>query len=301
MPGAIIASVDTPGYRYSNLTVALSSASPLRDYLEATFPDRREMQYSYRAACPEIQAEGSGADAGTTGTTFDILLKMPFDPLGVPGTALSGAVRLEAVLETAVLEHVNQARDVYAAEPTPQLRRQLAWVYALCTEAYRSPYFSETFAGALTTAGCSADRLLDLAPQAALGDLAMLEELAATHLVPHMAPPVEVSPTFKASQLCRADADFITAGTLLEVKATLGTSYKGRRRLSLTKDIINQMLAYALFDTDDEYGISALALYSARYGYFASWPLGDLLTQMAGRDLDVAVERRRVWTLLGGD
>jgi hypothetical protein len=288
-------------YRYSNLTIALTAASPLRDYIEATFSLRRDMQYGDRARCPEIQAEGSGAAAGTIGTTFDILLKLPYDPLGVPGTALSGAVRLGAVLDAEVLEHVNAVRDIYVADPQPELRRRVAWVYALCTEAFRSPYFSEVFATALTTPGCTAERLLALAPAAALADLAQLEELATTHLEPHLVAPVEVGPTFKASQLCRADADFISAGTLLEVKATLGAAYRGKRRLSLTKDVINQLLAYMLFDTDDEYGIDTIALYSARYGYYVAWPLAELLAQLAGRDVDLAEERLRVWELLGGD
>lgn len=295
--------MDAPdnGYRYSNLTTALTTASPLRAYIESTFSQRREMQYAYRVRCPEIQAEGSGADAGTTGTALDILLRLAYDPLGVPGTALNGAVRLGAVLRAQILEHVNAARDMYAADPQPELRRRLAWIYALCTEAFRSPYYSDAFATAVSAPSCTAERLLALAPDGALADLGQLEDLAAVALAPHLIPPVVVGPTFKASQLCRADADFICARTLLEVKATLGAAYRGKRRLSLTKDIVNQLLAYMLFDTDDEYGIDTIALYSARYGYYTEWPLPELLGHLVGREVDLTEERRKVWQLLGGD
>lgn len=50
----------------------------------------------------------------------------------------------------------------------------------------------------------------------------------------------------------------------------------------------------------DEYGISHIAAYSARYGRHTRWAVEDLLATLAGRPINLAEERANVWHLLGG-
>lgn len=64
--------------------------------------------------------------------------------------------------------------------------------------------------------------------------------------------------------------------------------------------VLYQVLAYALFDRSDTYTISRLGIYSARYGNFVVWPLIEAMETLADSPVDLAEERARVWTMLGG-
>lgn len=51
---------------------------------------------------------------------------------------------------------------------------------------------------------------------------------------------------------------------------------------------LRQIVAYALLDWTDSYGIGAVGILAARQGALVTWPLGDLFTAMAGEPVDVA-------------
>lgn len=43
-----------------------------------------------------------------------------------------------------------------------------------------------------------------------------------------------------------------------------------------------------------------IGIYSARYGALVTWPLRSALQNLANGSVDIATERARVWSLLGG-
>ena len=58
------------------------------------------------------------------------------------------------------------------------------------------------------------------------------------------------------------------------------------------------MLGYVLMDHVDEFAITDVALFSARYAYLAQWNLDALLPQLAGRPVTAAALRGEFRALL---
>ncbi|GAC1519918.1 MAG: hypothetical protein NVS3B1_02070 [Marmoricola sp.] len=291
-------------FRYTNLSNAIRAKSPLRAYLDEHFGERWVTQKRYRAQGGPLVVPGTTANPQTMGTAFDTLLKMRFDPLGVPVPALQGSFIIGNAVGAPFVDLVQEARDQVADRP--DLRCRLAWLYALCTEAGRAGVWSPLLDEVLARHHCTVDDLLGLATPDAISELDQLDRLAEVELIPHLGAPVEVGPAFKASRLCSADADLIADRKLVEVKTTIGRAAKDGRKAILDPEMLNQMVAYALFDTDDRYHLNAIALYSARFGYYVEWPLQDLLDELssdpdAAQLIDIAEEREAVWSLLGGE
>ena len=144
--------------------------------------------------------------------------------------------------------------------------------------------------------------LIRLASDDAVHELMQLCDVASERFLPWLRGPVVLGPSFRASGLLPADADLIAGGSLLELKVMVGTKSQatGLRREFLKKEYFYQVLAYALFDTMDEYSITELGIYSARYGNLHTWPLSEVLYRSAGRPVDLASERLAIWKLLGG-
>jgi hypothetical protein len=85
-----------------------------------------------------------------------------------------------------------------------------------------------------------------------------------------LAAPFHLGPEFDASRrdggpdkrLIAAEADLICNGLLLDIKTKLGTknTKSGIRSDALAIDDIYQLLAYALMDHSDSYGINSLGI-----------------------------------------
>ena len=101
-----------------------------------------------------------------------------------------------------------------------------------------------------------------------------------------------LGPTFTGSALIKADADLIAAGLLLDLKTD--------SKFSLSVTVLFQIIGYALLDFDDAYGIAEVGIFSARYVHLATWRLGDLLDELAGRTVSLAAVRREFRELLSG-
>lgn len=297
----------TSAYPYTSLTAAVADkASPLREYLGARFPNRAPLQAAYRGSAGAIRVPGGEANAGTLGAAFDFLVRAVLDPTSVPSVARVAFWRDPGHM-AAIDEVIGVARsfsDCRATEaPEPLLRA--VWALALCTEVFRagmmpgSPIQEALRRGEFTT-----DGLLHLASPNALEQLQQLHQVALVELYPKLPDselPYSMGPTFDASGLCAADADFIVDGRLVEVKVRLGAlNAKGERSDALSLEDIYQMLAYVLFDRSDEYGIKWVNMYSARYGLLTTWSLQQFMHILSGQDLDIATERATVWELLGG-
>jgi hypothetical protein len=131
------------------------------------------------------------------------------------------------------------------------------------------------------------DILLDtLVHPACVEDIAALARVARASLAQLATPGglVVAGPTFAGSgDVGGADADLLVGSALIELKT--------RGKLELQQRHLHQLVAYALLDYDDVYGIDTLAWYSARHGAFVQLTLSDVLTALAGGPVEIATLR----------
>jgi hypothetical protein len=142
--------------------------------------------------------------------------------------------------------------------------------------------------------GKSAQALLAAVPDAGLEQLAALRVVMESALLPAIASrrgSWAAGPTFAGSQIMHGDADLIAGGLLIELKTT-------SQKPSLAATTMWQILGYALMDYIDEYAVTDVALFSARYGYLAQWNLDALLPQLAGKPVTTAALRAEFRALL---
>lgn len=179
----------------------------------------------------------------------------------------------------------------------PELLARACWLFALCTEVYRS-------AGRALVSGPLArykgevrtprrfelpEGLLALMAPAALEELLRLREVIESCLLPALATrsgPWRLGPTFVGSKLVgAADGDLVAAGLLVDLKTTQG---------ALKRDELQQLVSYALLDFDDEYLLDEVGIFTARYGYLARWRLSELVAELSDGELDVATAREQL-------
>ncbi len=140
----------------------------------------------------------------------------------------------------------------------------------------------------------TADDLLALASAECIGDLCALVAAAQSTFQSLPRSSVVIGPAFAGSRdVGGADADLILDGCLVEVKTTTGSATAG--------DTLHQVVAYALLDYENKYGIEEVAIYSARQGALARKPLSQALHALAGRPVDVAKVRADLADWLQGD
>jgi hypothetical protein len=294
-------------YRFSNLTSAIADRrSPLRRYLDEHFPHVRAVQRAYREPPRQLLVRGGPSDPAAIGAAYDLGVRFVIDPAHSPSIALYGFVtepRLLAVVDAVV----SRAQSAAAHQDDPEARDDLAracWALAWCTDVYRSGGIrpESPLAPLLATGSFTPHALLGLAGPDARRQLEELAALSRQHLLPHLRRPVALGPTFEASALCAADADLIAGQLLVDLKTRLGPKDKetGRRSDRLRTADLYQLLAYVLFDRDDRFSIDSVGIYSARYAALTTWPLQQLLDDLAGRTVDLPRARQQVWELLGG-
>jgi hypothetical protein len=308
--------------RWNALTREIDdTSSPVRRFLEDRFAaGLRDVQRRYREGAPSLAvpaAERGSANPGTIGTAADWLLRLlvsPQPPLDVAmaGTALALQAGLD--LRAAVVEMARSLGLTLARQPTPhgatfagplagntappELLARAAWALALLTEVYRAGPMALAAGplGQVPVGSVTADDLLGLAPSAGLDQLARFRQVFETALLPRLATrqgPWAIGPVFTGSTVMNADADLIAAGLLLDLKTAAARPSLG------VKDMC-QLIGYALLDFDDEYQITDVGLFAARYGYLATWELGSLLPELAGHPVSLSFERAEFRGLLTG-
>jgi hypothetical protein len=132
-------------------------------------------------------------------------------------------------------------------------------------------------------------------PSPVVDDLRALHERAKATLLPFVetrgaaGSALMLGPDLGYAALA-ADADLIVGTTLIEIKAVAGKRYPNRsRRWGLDARRLYQLVGYALLalvhgDTVDE-----VVLFNARYNHLHSWPLGQLFSELAGREIRPAI------------
>lgn len=294
-------------YRFSNLTSAVADRrSPLRRYLDDHFPRVRPVQRAYREPPRRLLVPGGPSDPAAIGAAYDLGVRLVLDPTHSPSIALYGFVtepRLLAVVDAVV----SRAQSAAAHQDDQEARDDLAracWALAWCTDVYRSGGIrpESPLAPLLASGTFTPDALLRLAGPDALRQLDELARLSRQHLLAKLSRPVALGPTFEASALCAADADLIAGRLLVDLKTRLGPKDKetGRRSDRLRTVDLYQLVAYVLFDRHDRFAVDSVGIYSARYAALTTWPLQQLLDDLAGGPVDLPRARAQVWRLLGG-
>ena len=180
------------------------------------------------------------------------------------------------------------------ASTEPDLLYRACWGLALLTEVYRRGPDIAAIGPLGRLPRKSARSLLEAAPDAGLEQLAALRGVMELALLPAIGSRHglwAIGPVFAGSEIMRGDADLIAGGLLTELKTTT-------KKPSLGVTDLSQMLGYVLMDYVDEYAITDVALFSARYGYLAQWNLSTLLPRLAGRAVTAAALRAEFRVLL---
>jgi hypothetical protein len=288
--------------------------SQLARFFDGTFPNRQELLRRYRVDSPPLRvAPPVGTNPGTVGTAFDFLLRFELVPspnlyLAMLGADLAGRKyvalldelvdRLGCTVRETAVGSTSEA-DVVSAPPRrdTELVCRGSYVAALLAEVYRS---GDVWPGSLlsqVTKRTTLDQILELVPDIAVADLEAMLDVARDKLVPAVRArggPLWLGPVFDGSQWVPADADIIAAGLLIDVKTGAGSKRKdGSRYNGLDKQTLYQLLGYLLFDFSDTYGIREVGLYAARYGQLTTWPVVDLLQELAPEPVTLADLRER--------
>ena len=296
------------------LTAELASKdSPVRRFLDERFSvGLRDVQRRYRQGAPSLvvpSASPQDANPGTVGTAADWLLRFLLHPkpslaLAARGAVICGMDRpFREIAESLGYERDSDVATAgtggFIGPASGNLceHEDLAracWALALLTEAYRSPMamMNGPLSG-FTGRQVTGSTLVALAPSAGLSQLAGFRSVFETDLLPKLALHPgrwHLGPTFTGSALMKADADLITAGLLLDLKAD--------SKFSLGVAVMFQVIGYALLDFDDAYHLTELGIFSARYANLATWDLSTLLDDLAGRPVSLPAIRQEFRALL---
>ena len=284
--------------------MTLSSAikdksTPLSHYLRNKFPETRALQQDYKARVGPLIVDTEGAPFGTLGTAVDLLVRFLLDPTDRPQSA-----RARFPLNETFLDAVDELIAIAAREESDNQDRAV-WALALCVEAWRAGNrFPSVVADLVNNGQFDTTTMLAQAPAAALVELAALRTLTSERLIPNLAEPFHLGPEFDSSkpgkgQRIAAEADLICAGLLLDIKTQLGAKNSAGIRIdTLDATHLYQLLAYALLDHSNTYGIDKIGLYSARYGALVVWPLEHVTSTMAGQTVDFAALRQEIRDML---
>lgn len=281
--------------------------SPVSRWLRGTFPHYKGVQAAYRVDAGVARVVPSRAVApGTQGAAIDWWLRMLIDPavsvsLAYAGLRMGRASCVRAGLE--LLAFLGGLDDAGAPRPVRPARLTRApdewwaracYALALLTELYRAATVDGSRLMRLTT-DSKVEDLLALANDEEVADLIAMRDLALEHLLPALPTgTVATGMTFDGSRDLNADADLIAGGMLVDFKASQGRARKdGTRAAALDRTELDQLLGYALMDYSDKFAIHTVAIYGIRFGHLAAWPLADLATQMAGRQVDIAELRKQ--------
>ena len=119
--------------------------------------------------------------------------------------------------------------------------------------------------------------LLSIAPPEWVEDLVAQSRLFCERARNRVMQPHWLNPTFEGSNdVGGADADLIMGTSLVDIKATV-TPRIGRQ-------LLWQLLGYALLDYSNQYGIDTVGVYFSRQGHFVEWPVDRLAQEISSNE-----------------
>ena len=240
-----------------------------------------------------VVAAVPGADAGMVGTAFDYRLRFHLAPCrSREFVAWKGAAQLtslEPSTENAVsrfFSHLDTltSRLSPAGQVLPDDDEALLSTYCVVLAQFesvfrtRGQWVPHLPSESTVDAGPEAEPLLQLAPDAVVEEVVNLSRSASdamSPLIPYVANgslPYYPNPVFTGSSaIGGADADFIVASTLFELKTTKTLDAAAVRNTLL------QLLGYSLLDYDDEFELRRVGVYFARHAWVRAWPLWEVI------------------------
>lgn len=311
-----------------SLTSVLSNgSSPFRRLMAAELPDVAAVRAGYRARRPvgldvvrPNPPDGTTPAWGTLGAAIDHRIRCMLSDARPTGGAVdagvglvdsprmnrpapvAGALRGSGVALLRKIERMfGERRPFDRARRTPLLAHDEEQLDRLCVvaawfeEIYRSGRLWPGTPLGDAGADVTLDALLAAVPPYMVSDLATMAGLAHIGLADVRAScepaDVLVGPTFTGSRdVGGADADWIAAGLLADVKSTARTD-------KLAADDVYQLASYALLDYDDRYGIERVGWYLARLGWLVTWDLDEFFG-LLGASYSVSELRHRVAEVL---
>ncbi|MFI6162990.1 hypothetical protein ACIA59_23945 [Micromonospora haikouensis] len=295
--------------------------SPVAVWLRTTFPAAKEIQAEFRlAAGPQRVVMPAGVAPGTQGAAIDFWLRMLVDPYPSIALPLMGLLSGRAPCLQAGRELLAglaagdtprrvadggvelRMRPAGFAERGDEWWARVCYALALLVELYRAPSVEHSRLMRLTESSGAAD-VLALATDAEVTDMVAMRDLAVERLLPGLpAGPVTTGMTFDGSADLNADADLIAGGMLVDFKAGQGGKPRadGTRAASLARIDLDQLLGYTLMDYSNQYGLHTIAVYAARFGHLATWPIAELGERMAGHPIDLTRLRAEFMQVLRG-
>lgn len=234
------------------------------------------------------------ADRTALGTAFDLMVRFRLDP-SYQWTEAHRMVRSNSWVFERLSQLIDDAQRAVAADDRERLARA-SWALVPVEQVHKSSFLVVSDLEDMLAPDVSA------APRDAIRQLAELDRLAATALLPHLKGSLYCGPTFEGSVHCPAEADVIAGDLLIDIKVKVGraSAKTGARPDNLKLWHLHQVICYALFDRSDSFKIRRVGIYSARYGHLATWDLQDLLDRLAGGRVDLPVLREDVWRAIGG-
>lgn len=132
----------------------------------------------------------------------------------------------------------------------------------------------------------STSELLAAVPDSWIEDVAALASALSRRHCAWLGTPATENPIFAGSRgVGGADADFILAGCLWDIKTTT--------RSGGDSNWLYQLLGYTLLDYDDDFKIESVGLLLPRQDTSLRWPLSGLIAALSGRrDLGIGNLRR---------
>ncbi len=155
------------------------------------------------------------------------------------------------------------------AGPDEQELARLCLLLGLLEQVYRSGKVSPGSPLSGTSLRTTLDEILDSMPDLWVEDLAGLMARAHSSWPSLSVAPAILNPHFKPG----VDGDLIVAGILYEIKTGLSLEFPAW---------IRQLLAYALLDFTDEYGIAGIGFYLARHGLLMRWSMDEVVRVTGG-------------------
>lgn len=275
-------------------------------YFDVRLPDMaatRSMRGAYRPGALQIP-HTSAMNPGTIGTAFGLGFQALVSPDSRWQVAYQGALaaaatyRVDPVQMQALVVGLQAAADIAAACGDFYSVATAALAGALWVEVYRIGMVHSN-SPLQDLRELTAEATLQLIAADAAAETGALLAAASEDLLPRLARPVHLNPTFTCSALLPADADLIARRTLWELKTTSGRNDVRQERYDyFTAELLRQLLGYALFDTCDEFTIRRIGVYNARYRAHLILPVADVLEALAGEPVALHLERQLVYELL---
>jgi hypothetical protein len=265
-----------------SLTSLLSKRdNSVREFFENKLPITKPFQDAWRKTFavniyPEHPVAWSLVGAAIDYRIRYFLINTPVESL----VAARGATRISQMAPA--WYNFSQGLTSFLAQVKPvgqtidDATEQIFAKYCYCLAMYESLFRAQNPTSPLLNLPCGAsvEEHLNLVPDEAVKDLLSLTKAAITSFTPHRDKNIIPNPSFKGSNdVGGADADIIIDNWLIDFKTV--------KEPSLKRDMLYQLVGYAILDYDDRYKISHAGFYLSRAPAFLQFEINQMIDTMS--------------------